>query len=217
MDGSNITKFERNRELSPLLFAQHRAIIEIAHSSESRMTVSPRYTHTAVALHWLIALMIIGAFSVGLYMTSIEGLSILKLKLYAWHKWIGVTIFALVWVRLVWRLIHGAPAPVAGTPAWQARAAHLAHGVLYVLMVAVPLTGYLMSQASGIPVVYFGVWEMPALLAADEGMKATLQLAHAWLNYVMAGIVTLHIAAALQHHFLHRDGTLARMLPFLKS
>lgn len=181
------------------------------------MAASNGYTRTAIGLHWLIALLIIGGFAVGLYMTELEGLSLTKLKLYSWHKWIGVTVFALALLRVTWRLLHGAPAAVPGVPAWQARAAQAAHLGLYALIFAVPLTGYLMSQAAGIPVVYLGLWEMPTLLAADENLKEVLEQTHAVLNYLMAAIVAVHALAALKHHFIHRDGTLARMLPFLKS
>lgn len=181
------------------------------------MTVFLRYTRTAVGLHWLIAVLIIGAFAVGWYMTSLPGLSLAKLKLYSWHKWVGVTIFGLVLLRVVWRLVHGAPVAVASMPAWQVRAAHMAHLALYGLMIAIPLTGYLMSQAAGIPVVYFGVWEMPTLIGANEALKAGMQQAHVVLNYLMATIVVLHVLAALKHQFVDRDGTLSRMLPFLKS
>ncbi|TMS59512.1 cytochrome b [Imbroritus primus] len=184
---------------------------------EFSMAATSGYTRTAIGLHWLIALLIIGGFAVGLYMTSLEGLSLTKLKLYSWHKWIGVTVFLLALLRVIWRFVHGAPSVVPGMPAWQARAAHAAHLLLYVLIVAVPLTGFLMSQAAGIPVVYFGLWELPTVVASDEALKAGMQQAHVILNYLMAALVAVHALAAFKHHFIHRDGTLARMLPFIKS
>ncbi|MDW3680482.1 cytochrome b [Cupriavidus sp. CV2] len=174
------------------------------------------YGATAIGLHWIIALLIFAAFGLGLYMTSIPGLSMLKLKLFSWHKWIGVTIFAFAVLRVLWRATHRVPAPAAGTPAWQAKAAHVAHLLLYALIVVVPITGYLYSSASGVPVVYLGIWQLPALIEKNDELKEILKLVHIWLNYLMAVIVVVHAAAAIKHQFIERDGTLARMLPFLK-
>lgn len=174
------------------------------------------YGATAIGLHWIIALLIFAAFGLGLYMTSIPGLSMLKLKLFSWHKWIGVTVFAIAVLRVLWRATHRAPAPAAGTPAWQAKAAHAAHLLLYALIVVVPITGYLYSSASGVPVVYLGIWQLPALIEKNDELKEILKLVHIWLNYLMAVIVVVHAAAAIKHQFIERDGTLARMLPFLK-
>ncbi|WP_454722979.1 MULTISPECIES: cytochrome b [Cupriavidus] len=174
------------------------------------------YGATAIGLHWIIALMIFAAFGLGLYMTGIPGLSMLKLKLFSWHKWLGVTVFAIAVLRVLWRATHRAPAPAAGTPAWQAAAAHAAHMLLYVLILVVPVTGYLYSCAAGVPVVYLGIVPLPSLIGPDDALKEILKQTHIWLNYLMAAIVVIHAAAAIKHQFIERDGTLARMLPFLK-
>lgn len=174
------------------------------------------YRPTAIALHWLIALAIFAAFAMGLYMTGIQGFSPTKLKLYSWHKWLGVTIFGFAVLRMLWRLTHPVPPVAAGTPPWQVKAAHAVHFLLYALIFAVPVSGYLYSTAAGVPVVYLGIWELPVLIAKDDGLKALLKFVHVWLNYSMAAIVVLHVGAALKHQLIHRDGTLARMLPFLK-
>lgn len=173
------------------------------------------YTATAIGLHWLIALGIAGSFAVGLYMQDLP-LSPDKLKIYSWHKWAGVTIFLLVLVRLGWRLSHVPPAPPAGLPAWQLRAAAAVHGLLYVLMIAIPLSGWLMSSAKGYQTVWFGLVPLPDLLQKDKALGEMLALIHQWLNYSMAGLVLAHAGAALKHHFIDRDGVLPRMLPFLK-
>lgn len=175
-----------------------------------------KYGATAIGLHWIIALLIIAAFVMGLYMTGIHGFSLLKLKLFSWHKWIGVTVFGLALLRVVWRATHAAPPVAAGTPAWQAKAAGGVHHLLYVLMVLVPITGYFYTLAAGVPVVYLGKWAMPVLIDKNESLAPVLQAVHTWLNYGMAAIVLMHAAAALKHQFINRDGTLARMLPFLK-
>jgi len=174
------------------------------------------YGATAIGLHWIIALMIFAAFALGLYMTGIPGLSMLKLKLFSWHKWLGVTVFAVAVLRVLWRATHRAPAPAAGTPAWQAAAAHGAHMLLYMLILVVPVTGYLYSCAAGVPVVYLGIVPLPSLIGPDDALKEILKQTHIWLNYLMAAIVVIHAAAAIKHQFIERDGTLARMLPFLK-
>lgn len=180
------------------------------------MNFAPRYTRTAILLHWLIALLIIGGFILGLIMTDIPGFTMAKLKYYSWHKWIGVTVFMLAIVRVAWRSTHTPPPTQALMPAWQEKAAHVTHWLLYFLIFAVPLSGYFYSLAAGIQVVYFGVIPLPVLIDKNDAIKDTLQLVHVSLNYTMAGLVGIHSLAALKHQFFDRDGTLARMLPFLK-
>ncbi|MBI5791795.1 MAG: cytochrome b [Rhodocyclales bacterium] len=172
------------------------------------------YTHTAIGLHWLIAIAIIGTFSLGLYMHELP-LSPQKLKLYSWHKWAGVTIFLFVFVRLAWRLAHQPPALPAAMPGWQRSVAEATHVLLYLLMFAVPLSGWLMSSAKGFQTVWFGVLPLPDLLQKDTDLGDLLQQMHMLLNFTMAALVGAHAGAALKHHFLDRDEILARMLPFL--
>lgn len=174
------------------------------------------YTRTAIALHWLVAIAIVATFSVGLYMHELP-LSPTKLRIYSWHKWTGVTIFLLVLWRLVWRLTHRPPGLPAGMPAWQHVAAELVHRLLYVLMIAVPLSGWLMSSAKGFQTVYFGVLPLPDLLAKNKELGDALTLVHKTLNFTLAGLVLAHIGAALKHHFVDRDDVLARMLPFIRK
>jgi cytochrome b561 len=173
-----------------------------------------RYGGVAIGLHWLIAIAIIGSFSLGLYMSDLP-LSPQKLKFYSWHKWAGVTIFLFVLVRLVWRLSHRPPEMPDTIPAWQRKVAEATHGLLYLLMVVIPITGWLMSSAKGFQTVYFGVLPLPDLLAKNAELGDLLQQVHKWLNYSMAALVVAHIGAALKHHFVDRDEVLARMLPFL--
>ncbi|MDQ1815839.1 cytochrome b [Massilia sp. CCM 9210] len=172
-----------------------------------------RYTLTAIIFHWLIAVLIVGAFIMGLVMTDIPGLTPTKVRYYSWHKWAGVTVLALAALRLLWRLTHAAPAYPASMPAWQKGAAHGLHGMLYLLMFAVPLSGYLYTLSAGIPVVYFGLFELPIIIAADPELKPVLKGVHYWLNMALAGAVAMHVAAALKHQFIDRDGVLKRMLP----
>lgn len=173
-----------------------------------------RYTGTAIGLHWAIALLMVAAFGLGMVMTDIPGFSPTKLRYYAWHKWLGVTVFILAVVRLSWRVTHPVPPLPATLPVWQRRASHGLHHLLYLLMFAVPLSGYAYSMAAGVPVVYLGVLPLPILMGPDEAWKAVLKLVHVSLNYSLAGLVGLHVLAALKHQFVDRDGIVRRMLPW---
>jgi len=148
------------------------------------------------------------------YMQGLH-LSPFKLRLYSWHKWAGVTAFLLLLVRLLWRVGHRPPDLPAAMPAWQRLSAHAVHDLLYLLMVAVPLTGWLMSSAKGFQTVYFGLLPIPDLLAKNRELGNLLAAIHRWLNYLMLALVTSHTAAALKHHLIDRDDILMRMLPWL--
>lgn len=173
-----------------------------------------RYTKTAIALHWLVAFLIIGVFPLGMVMSGLP-FSPLKLKLISYHKWLGVTIFLLVVVRLAWRATHIPPPLPASMPSWEQQAAHGLHHLLYLLLFMIPLSGWLMSSAKGIQTVYLGVLPLPDLLGKDKALGDLLGTVHAVLNYSMLALVVVHIAAALKHQFVDRDGVLARMLLFL--
>lgn len=173
------------------------------------------YTRTAVFLHWLVALGLAGALGVGLYMVGLP-LSPFKLQIYSWHKWAGVTIFLFVFVRLIWRIWHGAPELPPHMAGWQRAAADHAHRALYLLMLAIPLSGWLMSSAKGFPTVYFGILQLPDLLAKNRELGNTLALVHEALNFALMALVLAHAAAAIKHHVVDRDEVLARMLPFLR-
>jgi cytochrome b561 len=184
-------------------------------SFSARATVL-RYTRTAIAFHWLIALLIVCGFSLGWVMTDIPGFTPTKLRYFSWHKWIGVTVLALVVLRILWRATHAAPPLPTGMPAWQRAAAQVAHLALYVLMVLIPVSGYLYSSAANVPVVYLGLVPLPRLIAPDPVLKVVLKNVHIALNYTLLVLVVLHVVAALKHQWLDRDGLLSRMLPFLK-
>jgi len=175
----------------------------------------PRYTRVAIVLHWIIALTILGTAALGVYMHELP-LSPTKLELYSYHKWIGVTIFALVLFRLLWRLGHRPPPPPPSMSAWQHRAAAVTHVMLYALTLATPVSGWLMSSASGFQVVYLGILPIPDLLAKDKALADQLKDAHELLNLLMLALVVLHVAAALKHHLMDRDDVLARMIPFIR-
>ena len=179
-----------------------------------RIAMNDHYTRTAVTLHWIIALLIFTAFPLGVYMHELP-LSPDKLRLYSWHKWIGVTVFLLALVRILWRSTHRPPLLPAAMPAWEKFAAHAVHYLLYALIVAIPLSGWLMSSAKGVQTVWFGVLPLPDLVAKDKELGDALKEVHESLNFLMLGLVIAHVGGALKHHFIERDDILARMLPFL--
>lgn len=169
-----------------------------------------RYTRTAIGLHWLLALMLAVSFSIGLYMADLP-LSPWRLKLFNWHKWAGITILTLSVLRLLWRLTHRPPVHLPA-PAWQHRLAHLTHLALYGLFFAVPLVGWAYSSAAGFPVVLFGVLPLPDFVGRDRALAAAIEPWHGRLAWTLAALVILHLAAALKHQFVDRDGLIGRML-----
>jgi len=171
------------------------------------------YGRTAIGLHWLIALLIFCAFPLGVYMHELP-FSPGRLKLYSYHKWIGVTVFLLAIARVAWRIGHPAPPP-AGMPAWQRIASVATHHLLYVLILAVPVSGWLMSSAKGFQTVYLGMIPLPDLLAKDKELGDMLTTVHQILNFTMAALVITHVAAALKHYVVDRDEVLGRMIPLL--
>lgn len=175
------------------------------------MTVT-RYTTPAIVLHWIMAIALTALFAFGLYMSDLS-LSPEKLKFYSWHKWAGVTLFLLAIVRFAWRITHRAPALPAQMGRLEQLVAHGGHGMLYLLMFAIPLSGWLMSSARGFQTVLFGVLPIPDLLTKDKALGQLLQTVHWGLNMVLAAVVLGHVLAALKHHLKDKDDVLARMLP----
>ena len=182
-----------------------------------KAAITDRYSLLAIALHWLLALAIIGAFGVGFYMSGLP-FSIQRIKLINWHKWAGITILALSALRLLWRLRHPPP-PLSpqmrsAMAPWQHAAHRGVHLGLYLLFFAVPLLGWAYSSAAGVHVVWFGVLPLPDLLAPDKALAdAILKPMHRAAAYSLAALVLLHVAAALKHQFVDRDGLLWRMWP----
>ena len=168
------------------------------------------YTPVAKGLHWLMAVLILGLLALGIYMSDLP-LSPQKLTLYSWHKWAGVTVFLLVWLRLAWRVTHRPPALPASMSPPMRLAAHAGHTALYGLMVVIPVTGWLMSSAKGFQTVWFGVLPIPDLVGRDKALGDVLQETHEALNLLLMLTLGGHLAAALWHHFVLKDDTLRRM------
>ncbi len=172
-----------------------------------------RWGAVSQSLHWLIVLLIFGLAVVGLTMGDLP-----KTPKYFWvytaHKSTGITVLVLVIARLAWRLYAGAPRPVPNTPGWQHAIATVTHVLLYAIMFAMPLSGWLYDSASGLrPFKLFGLFDMPKLVAPDERIRAIAHGIHEWGLYVLIVLVAMHAGAALYHHIFQGDATLARMLP----
>ncbi|OGA53170.1 MAG: cytochrome b [Betaproteobacteria bacterium RIFCSPLOWO2_12_FULL_62_58] len=178
-------------------------------------TVPARYTKTAIALHWLIFVLIACGFTLAVYMVDLP-LSPQKLKYFSWHKWIGVTVFLAALIRVGWRLTHPAPSLPVAMPQWEQHAVVAAHAALYVLIVIIPITGWLYSSATGVPTVYLGLMQLPDLVPKDKPLAEQLKFAHISLNYTLFVIACIHAAAALRHHFVDRDEVLSRMVPAIR-
>jgi cytochrome b561 len=178
-------------------------------------TIIARYNHTAIALHWLVALLIFVAFPLGVYMHDLS-LSPSKLQLYSYHKWMGITVLLLAMVRVFWRITHTPPPLPDETPNWEKVVSHVTHLALYALMLAVPLSGWLMSSAKGFQTVWFGVLPLPDLVGKDKALGYLLESVHQGLNLFLLLLVALHIAAVIKHKFIDHDQILARMLPEIK-
>jgi len=180
------------------------------------MSSANRYSLPAIVLHWVLGLSILGAFAMGLYLDDLP-FSPTKLKLINLHKWAGVTILFLSVLRLVWRITHRPPALPAevqrNMPGWQMAAFHGTHHLMYLLFFIVPLAGWAYSSAKGFPIVWFGVWPLPDLVAKNEELAHWFKEVHELAAFALVGLALLHIAAALKHQFIDRDNLLARMRP----
>lgn len=163
-------------------------------------------------LHWLIVALVLVMGWLGLTMVDLP-ISPHKIATYALHKSIGLTLLALVVLRLLWRLYAGAPAAPAGTPRWQRVAATAMHAALYALLLATPLSGWAVNSAAGFPLQWFGMFNLPALVARNPDLHERMTRVHEWLFWTMVALAAVHALAALHHHIFLRDATLARMLP----
>ena len=190
-----------------------------------------RYTKTAILLHWLIALGIFGMFAFGWFMSDIPkeapkqiAFDLFDLGIYTWqlaeeasprtfyfnlHKSLGVTIFALIAFRLFWRITHKAPAMLASYKVYERKLAAGAHHMLYLLMLAVPVTGVIMSLYSKYGLMWFGIPVLKGL--DDKGIRDVFEGAHELIGIVMLVIIAIHVVGALKHKFIDKDDTMKRM------
>ena len=163
-------------------------------------------------LHWLVAALIAVQVALGLVGVALP-LSMAKLATLARHKSLGITILALVLIRLLWRLSQPAPALPANLKPYERRLARLTHASLYGLLIALPLTGWIMSSARGFPVSWFNLFQLPNLVTRSVPLYHAMIRVHIALAVALGLILALHVAAAIKHHFVLKDDTLRRMLP----
>jgi cytochrome b561 len=180
-------------------------------AASTKTESTERYSTVAIMLHWLLALMILGSFSFGIYMVDLP-FSPSRVKQYNWHKWAGITILTLSALRLLWRLSHRPPA-LPAMPSWQAKASALTHAAMYGLFFALPLAGWAYSSAAGFPIVYFGILPLPDFVPVDKDLAANLKLLHRALAYLLASLVIIHVLALVKHQWIDKDRLLSRMLP----
>jgi cytochrome b561 len=165
------------------------------------------------ALHWIIVLLIINQWVIGMRADALP-LGLAKLQVLAWHKSFGITILGLAVVRLVWRCMNPVPDLAAETRPWERVLAKISHLLLYALIFALPLSGWLMSSAKNFPVSWFNLLQLPDLVAPNEALFEQLRSLHHTLFAVLVAVAAVHVAGALKHHFIDRNDVLRRMLPF---
>lgn len=166
----------------------------------------------AQSLHWIIVLLVLAQFCVGPYAADLP-LGIERLKLLSFHKSLGITVFALVILRLLWRLYTPAPKLPAGMQPLQRFLAHFSHVALYGLLFTLPVLGWLTSNASNLTVRWFYLFNLPNLVAPDRDLAKLTKELHDAGAWCLLALVILHVAAAFWHEFARHDGVLRRMLP----
>ena len=172
-----------------------------------------RFGVVAKTFHWLTVLLLVGSFTLALLLMDLP-LSPRKLQLYSWHKWAGATIFLLTILRLGWRLANPVPQLPTRMPRWQQRLARLSHAALYSILLVMPLTGWVMSSALNLPLVYLGVIYVPSPFGVDQALGEAMKIVHGTLAVTLLALIVIHMAGALYHHLILRDDVLRRMLPW---
>jgi cytochrome b561 len=175
-----------------------------------------RWGSIAQLFHWTIVVLVITQFVLANEYHHLP-LGLAKLGVIAKHKSVGITIFALAVLRLVWRLLNPTPVLPNTLKPYERVLANVTHFALYAILFLMPITGWLMSSARKFPVSWFGFFQLPDLVAPNRALYDALHETHGILAWVLAGVATLHLLAALKHHFVLKDNTLRRMLPFTRT
>lgn len=171
-----------------------------------------RWGPVSQAFHWISALLLVVIGGIGLYMEDLPNAPD-KIRIYALHKSLGLTLLAIVVLRLTWRWTRAVPGPVPGISPWLRRAASGVHWGLYTLMLVVPLAGWTMNSAAGYPLQWFRLFNLPSIAPRSESLAELAGQVHEWGFWTLALLVAGHVFAALYHHLFLDDGTLRRMLP----
>lgn len=170
-----------------------------------------RYGLVAILFHWVMAIIVITMVCLGLYMTSLPS-GPEQSKLIGWHKGLGVIILGLILLRLLWRLINITPMLPNQMPSWEKWAARIVHWSFYIILVIMPISGWIMSSAAGYPVSFFGLFTLPNLVQPDENLAHIMVTVHNTLAFTLIGLIILHVAAALKHYLIDKDDVFQRML-----
>ena len=170
------------------------------------------YPATSKWLHWLVAISVLTTAPVAIAMVS-AGPGPTQDTLYNLHKSLGVLIFVLMALRLINRLAMGAPMPEPGIEPWQKTLSSAVHGLLYLLLLAMPVVGYIANSAYGASTPFFGLFELPPIIARSEPLSNLLFTGHRWVGWLVILLVLMHIGGALYHYVIRGDGVLQRMLP----
>lgn len=163
----------------------------------------------SIIFHWVLAILVIGLLGLGLYMTSLDP-SPARSKLYALHKSVGFIILVLGLIRIIWRIIN--ITPILSMPWWEKTAALIVHWAFYILVLAMPLSGWLMSSAAGYPVSFFGLFNLPNLIEKNDYWRHFFADAHEVLSTILIVLIVIHVLATLKHHYYDKDNTLSRIL-----
>lgn len=175
-----------------------------------------RWDAVTRTLHWLVAALILALFALG-WLARLAPLTPGKISLFYWHKSLGLLVLALVLIRLGWRAGNRPPALPAGLAAWEPLVARATHVFLYFLIVLLPLSGWLIDSASGIPFQIFWRVPLPAIVPVSAGIEHLAEVVHLSASWALAVVLVGHIGAALRHHFVLHNTVLLRMLPFVKN
>lgn len=177
------------------------------------LNTETRYGIVAQLFHWTVAALVLAQIPLGIYAARLP-ISIERLQWLSRHKAIGMTVLVLVLARLLWRLASRLPELPASMPPWERRVATATHRLLYLLLVAAPVAGWLYASAAGVPVSWFGLVEVPDLVAKNRQLADLFRITHIVLVFALTAVLALHVAGALRHAFIRRDGVVHRMLPW---
>jgi cytochrome b561 len=175
-------------------------------------TRTDHYPATSKLLHWLVAACVLTTVPVAMAMGRVsQGPT--QDFLFNLHKSLGILILLLMTLRLINRLVAGAPIAEPGIEPWQKTVSSIVHTALYVLLFAMAIVGYIANSAYGAATPFFGLFNLPAAVGQNEALSKQLFAIHHWVGWFVVGLVLLHVGAALYHHFVSRDTVLRRMLP----
>ena len=179
------------------------------------MSEKKQYDSVARTFHGVMAVVSIGLLAVGSYMSDLDP-SPQKWQMYGMHKAIGMTVLALVVLRILWRVTHRVPAPLGSWAVWERGLATIVQTLLYLGMIVMPISGYVMSSAGGHDISIFGLFNVPLVIEKNEALGHAARAVHGLAGNVVIGAVALHFIGAMKHHLIDRDRTLHRMFAFIR-